>query len=73
MIYGQHFDGLLQDLRNEGNYRTFAEILRARGNFPNGVRRIGGQEQPITVWCSNDYLAMGPAPGCSRSDARGAG
>lgn len=62
MIYDQHFDGLLQGLRDEGNYRTFAEILRARGNFPNGVRRIGGQEQPITVWCSNDYLAMAQHP-----------
>ncbi len=62
MNYDQQFDGMLQRLRDEGNYRTFAEILRERGNFPNGVRRIGGQEQPITIWCSNDYLAMAQHP-----------
>lgn len=62
MDYNQHFDGLLQGLKDEGNYRTFAELRRERGNFPNGVRRIGGQMQPITVWCSNDYLAMAQHP-----------
>ncbi|MCB9931682.1 MAG: 5-aminolevulinate synthase [Alphaproteobacteria bacterium] len=62
MNYDAHFDGLLHDLKAEGNYRTFAEILRQRGNFPNGVRRTGAGDQPITVWCSNDYLAMAQHP-----------
>jgi len=62
MNYDQHFDDLLHRLKAEGNYRTFAEIKRECGNFPNGIRRIGEGEQPITVWCSNDYLAMAQHP-----------
>jgi 5-aminolevulinate synthase len=62
MNYDRHFDGLLDGLRAEGNYRVFAEILRERGNFPKGVRRTDRGDWPITVWCSNDYLAMAQHP-----------
>ena len=38
-------------------------ILRNKGNFPN-ARCFAGHNgpKPITVWCSNDYLAMGQHP-----------
>jgi len=60
--YDRHIDRLLDGLRAEGNYRVFAEILRQRGKFPKGVRHTPGGERPITVWCSNDYLAMAQHP-----------
>lgn len=62
MDYGNYFDGLLDNLRAGGNYRVFAEILRERGNFPNGIHRTAAGDRPITVWCSNDYLAMAQHP-----------
>ena len=62
MNYDQFFDTAIGSLRTDGNYRVFAEILRERGNFPNGVHRTDAGEQPITVWCSNDYLAMAQHP-----------
>ena len=62
MDYGNYFDGLLDNLRADGNYRVFAEILRERGNFPNGIHRTAAGDRSITVWCSNDYLAMAQHP-----------
>jgi 5-aminolevulinate synthase len=62
MEYNRHFDTCLNALKAEGNYRVFAEIRRERGNFPNGVRRTPAGDRPITVWCSNDYLAMAQHP-----------
>ncbi len=52
--YDSHFNDQLNQLKADGNYRVFAEILRERGNFPNGIRRTGAGDRPITVWCSND-------------------
>ncbi|MEL6531611.1 MAG: 5-aminolevulinate synthase [Pseudomonadota bacterium] len=60
------FDGLFQEqldtLKQEGNYRIFAELQRSCGDFPR-VRNHGptGQDN-VTVWCSNDYLGMGQNP-----------
>ena len=41
----------------------FIDILRNKGSFPN-ARCFAGHNgpKPITVWCSNDYLAMGQHP-----------
>ncbi len=41
----------------------FIDILRNKGAFPN-ARCFAGHNgpKPITVWCSNDYLAMGQHP-----------
>ncbi|KQR80557.1 5-aminolevulinate synthase [Sphingomonas sp. Leaf343] len=50
-------------LHAEGRYRVFIDILRNKGAFPN-ARCFAGHNgpKPITVWCSNDYLAMGQHP-----------
>jgi 5-aminolevulinate synthase len=42
---------------------VFIDILRNRGAYPN-ARCFAGHNgpKPITVWCSNDYLAMGQHP-----------
>ena len=41
----------------------FIDILRNKGMFPN-ARCFAGHNgpMPVTVWCSNDYLAMGQHP-----------
>ena len=62
MDYGRAFAGALQALRDEGRYRVFADIRRDRGQFPAAHRFTRGGSQPITVWCSNDYLGMGQHP-----------
>ncbi|MGR3290230.1 MAG: 5-aminolevulinate synthase, partial [Paracoccaceae bacterium] len=53
----------LQRLHDEGRYRTFIEIERKNSAFPQAIwRRPDGTDQPVTVWCSNDYLGMGQHP-----------
>ena len=63
MDYSAKLDAAINRLHEEGRYRTFIDIERRRGNFPHAVwRRPDGEEQPITVWCGNDYLGMGQHP-----------
>ena len=62
MDYVRAFATALQALRDEGRYRVFADIRRDRGQFPAARRFTQGGSQPITVWCSNDYLGMGQHP-----------
>ncbi len=63
MNYEHHFDAALQRLHDEGRYRTFIDIARQQGQFPNAVwHEPSGQERPVTVWCGNDYLGMGQHP-----------
>ena len=59
MDYQAYFEGALRDLKEEGNYRVFADLERHRGNFPNATRRNGELASDVTIWCSNDYLGMG--------------
>ena len=63
MNYGQIFDAAIARLHSEGRYRVFIDILRNKGAFPD-ARCFAGHNgpKPITVWCSNDYLAMGQHP-----------
>ena len=61
--YEDKLDEALNRLHEEGRYRTFIDIERKRGNFPHAVwRKPDGSEQPVTVWCGNDYLGMGQHP-----------
>ncbi len=61
--YAGVFSDAIARLHTEGRYRVFIDILRTRGAYPN-ARCFGGHNgpKPITVWCSNDYLAMGQHP-----------
>jgi 5-aminolevulinate synthase len=61
--YQRIFAEAIERLHAEGRYRVFIDILRNRGSFPN-ARCFAGHNgpKPITVWCSNDYLAMGQHP-----------
>lgn len=63
MIYDVHLDQALNRLHVEGRYRTFIDIEHTNGSFPHAVwKRADGQDQPVTVWCGNDYLGMGQHP-----------
>ena len=61
--YDLIFDAAIGRLHSEGRYRVFIDILRNKGAYPNArcFAHHNGP-QPITVWCSNDYLAMGQHP-----------
>ncbi|MFD1950206.1 5-aminolevulinate synthase [Sphingomonas arantia] len=63
MDYQRVFNQAIDRLHAEGRYRVFIDILRNKGSFPN-ARCFAGHNgpKPITVWCSNDYLAMGQHP-----------
>ena len=62
MDYDRTFKAALDALRTEGRYRVFADLKRVRGKFPAAVRRVGEVDQPVTVWCTNDYLGQGQNP-----------
>lgn len=59
MDYQDFFADKLGELRNAGDYRVFADLEREAGAYPKAVYREGGQQSPVTVWCSNDYLGQG--------------
>tara|TARA_R110000850_G_scaffold13504_4_gene43716 strand:+ start:6051 stop:7271 length:1221 start_codon:yes stop_codon:yes gene_type:complete len=61
--YDKIFSQAIDRLHTEGRYRVFIDILRNKGAFPNArcFAHHNGP-QPVTVWCSNDYLAMGQHP-----------
>jgi len=61
--YQRVFAQAIDRLHAEGRYRVFIDILRNKGMYPN-ARCFAGHNgpKPITVWCSNDYLAMGQHP-----------
>jgi 5-aminolevulinate synthase len=63
MDYDKALDSAIQRLHEEGRYRTFIDIERRKGHFPNAVwRKPDGTEKNIAVWCGNDYLGMGQHP-----------
>jgi 5-aminolevulinate synthase len=61
--YQRIFAQAIDRLHDEGRYRVFIDILRNKGSYPN-ARCFAGHNgpKPVTVWCSNDYLAMGQHP-----------
>lgn len=62
MNYHDFFENQLADLRDEGNYRVFADLERHQGAFPKATNRIDDVVREVTIWCSNDYLGMGQHP-----------
>ena len=78
MDFERYFSDALDSLKAEGRYRTFAELERLSGDFPKARYRSGNQVREVTVWCSNDYLAMGQHPEVAQAmktaiDSQGAG
>jgi 5-aminolevulinate synthase len=79
MTHEAALDTALNRLHEEGRYRTFIDIERRQGHFPQAIwRRPDGSEREITVWCGNDYLGMGQHPAVLAAmhdalDAAGAG
>ncbi|GEK67517.1 5-aminolevulinate synthase [Paracoccus denitrificans] len=63
MDYSAALDQAIGKLHEEGRYRTFIDIERRKGAYPQAVwTRPDGTETRITVWCGNDYLGMGQHP-----------
>jgi 5-aminolevulinate synthase len=62
MNFEGFFKGKLQSLKDEGRYRVFADLERQAGQFPRAIWHSPNGDQPVTVWCSNDYLGMGQNP-----------
>lgn len=62
MDYESQFNQALTQVKREGRYRVFADIVRKRGAFPDAVHFTENGDRQITVWCSNDYLGMGQNP-----------
>ena len=78
MDYESQFNQALAQLRREGRYRVFADIVRTRGDFPRATQFTDVGARAITVWCSNDYLGMGQHPAVLKAmheaiDVAGAG
>lgn len=59
MIDKTHFERLINDIKSQGKYRVFNDILRERGKFPRALWYGPYAIKNITNWCSNDYLGMG--------------
>ncbi len=63
MNYEAKLDEALGRLHDEGRYRVFIDIERERGRFPHATwQKPDGSQQPVTIWCGNDYLGMGQHP-----------
>ena len=59
MIDKKPFQQKLEQLKQEGKYRVFNDILRERGKFPKAIWYGKYAIKEIVNWCSNDYLGMG--------------
>lgn len=59
MINLEPFENLINELKSEGKYRVFNDILRERGEFPKALWYGPYAIKNIVNWCSNDYLGMG--------------
>ena len=62
MNYDDYFRAELTRLKDEGNYRVFADLERERGAFPKARNHLDDAVRDVTIWCSNDYLGMGQHP-----------
>jgi 5-aminolevulinate synthase len=51
----------LELLKSSNQYRTFTTVSRICGQYPL-AKLDGRQQDPVVVWCSNDYLGMSQHP-----------
>ena len=58
MDYNNFFISNLKNIKDEGRYRTFADLEKIAGKFPQALNYKGDKVKEVTVWCSNDYLGM---------------
>jgi len=59
MIDKKPVQHLIDQLKENGKYRVFNDIIRERGDFPNALWYGPYNIKNIVNWCSNDYLGMG--------------
>ena len=59
MIDLEPFKRKIKELKDNGNYRVFNDILRERGDYPKAIWYGKYAIKNIVNWCSNDYLGMG--------------
>ena len=59
MIDKDPFEQVLKNLKQQGRYRVFNDIVRERGDFPKSIWYGPYAIKNIVNWCSNDYLGMG--------------
>jgi 5-aminolevulinate synthase len=59
MINKTPFQNLITELKDNGKYRVFNDILREKGKFPQAIWYGPYNIKNIVNWCSNDYLGMG--------------
>ena len=57
-----HCRSQLAEIRAQGRYRHFTPLSREATRFPVYTILQNGAPRDITVWSSNDYLAMGVDP-----------
>ena len=63
MDYKAAFAKAVDQVRDKGGYRVFADLKRHRGDFPMATWTApDGAERDVVVWCSNDYLGQGQNP-----------
>ena len=53
------FQNKIDELKANGKYRVFNDILRENGKFPKAIWYGKYAIKEIVNWCSNDYLGMG--------------
>ena len=59
MINLDTFNEVIKNLKQQGQYRVFNDIVRERGDFPKSLWYGPYNIKNIVNWCSNDYLGMG--------------
>ena len=63
MDYKAAFEKAVDQVKDEGRYRVFADLKRYRGDFPRACwTRDDGSQRDVVVWCSNDYIGQGQNP-----------
>ena len=57
-MYNAIFEGKINEIKESGLYRNFVTLNRIRGRYPLAQLANDNCDDPIVVWCSNDYLGM---------------
>ena len=66
-LYKAHFSAAISRLKAEKRHRVFINLERDAARFPTALWRPDDAAlapRDVTIWCSNDYLAMGGHAKC---------